>query len=156
MGSPSFGEMSMSCGTRIYLGWRRLVPARVCVVILCSLGLLSPPTFGQTQPRAASSADVLFGDNFEGLGIDAIADQAVRVGASLNLALNATDPDVADTLSFARLAGPATLVVGAAGALSFTPTSADVGRVLVRVGVADAAGESDVTQFYVTVERANQ
>lgn len=88
--------------------------------------------------------------------LDGVPDQRLRVGATLALTLSASDPDAGDTLSFARLAGPTALTVAANGALGWTPTAADVGEALVRVGVVDTLGEADVTTFRVRVDRANQ
>jgi len=110
----------------------------------------------QSNARADASFNVGVLSTNRRPRLDAVTDQRVRIGATINLALSANDPDAADTLSFARLSGPATLAVTAAGALSWTPSLSDLGQALVRVGVADSAGESDVTQFFISVERANQ
>ncbi len=110
----------------------------------------------QSNARADASFNVGVLSTNRRPRLNAVADQRMRIGASVSVVLSAIDPDAGDTLSFAKLAGPATLAVTAAGALSWTPTVADLGQVLVRVGVVDSAGESDVTQFFITVERANQ
>jgi hypothetical protein len=64
---------------------------------------------------------------------------------------SATDPDPADTVSYAKLPGPAWLSIAANGALSGTPTNGDVGLNSFTVEVSDGNGGTDSATLEITV-----
>ena len=67
-----------------------------------------------------ATPDIIAGQNYSG-----------------TIATNATDPNPTDTLAFAKLNGPAWLVVGPDGTLSGEPLSADIGNNSFVVSVTD-------------------
>lgn len=77
----------------------------------------------------------------------------VSPGGSLagNLATNVTDLNPGDVLSFAKISGPPWVQVAAGGAISGTPTSADVGDHAVGVSVTDLGGLSASATLLVRV-----
>ncbi len=79
-------------------------------------------------------------------GSDAIQD----VVYSGTLDGSASDED-GDTLSYSKVSGPAWLIVDPDGALSGTPTSADVGPNSFTVSVDDSNGGSDTATLEITV-----
>jgi len=80
-----------------------------------------------------------------------IPDQAVAVGASLDYAVSASDPEGA-SLRYRLDAAPSGLVINAAnGALHWTPGDAQQGTSAVTVTVSDPGGQSDSQAFTVTV-----
>ncbi|MCC5844312.1 MAG: polysaccharide lyase family 7 protein [Verrucomicrobia bacterium] len=70
------------------------------------------------------------------------------------LAGSATDPDVNDTLSYAKVSGPAWLSIAANGDLSGTPGDADVGLNSFTVEVSDGNGGFDQATLEITVSAA--
>lgn len=85
-----------------------------------------------------------------------IADQIkIKIGSAYNLAVTATDPDVAtngDTLTFNYTTDWDTFSMSNAGQISFTPTDEDYGVHDVTITVKDSAGASasDTVRFIVT------
>jgi hypothetical protein len=67
------------------------------------------------------------------------------VGQSLaaNIATNVTDLNPIETLSFAKLSGPAWVQVATSGAVSGTPSGGDAGTNSVTVSVTDSGGLAD-------------
>jgi len=82
----------------------------------------------------------------------AVPHAAARSAFSASIASAATDTDAGDRLTFARLAGPSWLSVGADGSLSGTPTDGEVGSTTVRVRVADPSGLVDEASYAVVVD----
>lgn len=72
-----------------------------------------------------------------------------------SLAAAATDPDVGEVLSFAKLAGPAWMTVAANGDLSGTPLTADIGANYFTVQVTDSEGATQVAALQITVVEAS-
>jgi uncharacterized repeat protein (TIGR03803 family) len=70
---------------------------------------------------------------------------------SASIATNATDPDPSDTLTFAKVGGPAWLNVAANGALSGTPSGSNAGTNQFVVSVTDLDGLSATATMYVYV-----
>ena len=67
------------------------------------------------------------------------------------IATNATDPDVGDALTFAKVSGPAWLSVAGTGALSGTPANLDAGTNTFLVSVIDMGGLSRGATMYINV-----
>ncbi|MES2438018.1 MAG: LamG-like jellyroll fold domain-containing protein [Verrucomicrobiota bacterium] len=74
--------------------------------------------------------------------------------AAQTLATSASDPD-GNTLTFARLDGPAWLTVAANGVLSGIPGNGDVGANTFLVRVADPSGAGGVTRLHIDVTNTN-
>ena len=69
--------------------------------------------------------------------------------------VDATDPDVGDTLTYSLDVAPAGMTIDpATGIVSWTPTSTDLGNNDVTVRVTDAAGLFDAQAFIVSVANA--
>ena len=85
--------------------------------------------------------------------IDPQTDASIPAGAPYGRTISALDPNLGDALTFAKVSGPAGLTVSSAGALSWTPSSSDLGPHTVSVRVTDQTGLSDATAFtlFVTV-----
>jgi hypothetical protein len=81
---------------------------------------------------------------------DIIAGQNI----SGTIATNATDPNPTDTLTFAKVSGPAWLNVGADGTLSGTPFSPDAGTNTFVVSVTDPSALSGSSSMTITVQAA--
>ncbi|RYD43881.1 MAG: hypothetical protein EOP83_31530, partial [Verrucomicrobiaceae bacterium] len=73
---------------------------------------------------------------------------------SSSLAADATDPDTGDTLTFTKISGPAWLDVSPNGALSGTPTAADVGANQWVIRVTDQGGLQADTVLAISVVAA--
>ncbi len=90
--------------------------------------------------------------------IDAIANVSLSWTASYSALATANDPDLAngcETLTFSKLAGPAGLSVNSAtGALSWSPTGADIGINAVTIQIADACGATASTSYEICVTNA--
>jgi autotransporter-associated beta strand protein len=69
--------------------------------------------------------------------------------------LSASDVDAGDTLTFAKVSGPAWLSVSASGALSGTPTNAQVGLNVFVVSASDASNATVTATLNVTVANVN-
>ena len=88
-------------------------------------------------------------------------DPIVKAGATQNsaysgsLAADASDPNAGDTLTFAKISGPAWLAVAANGTLSGTPTNAHVGPNEFVIRVTDSTGLFDQAVLAVTVADVN-
>ena len=92
--------------------------------------------------------------------LDAVDDDSVEENATFTTTPAATDPGVAaanadfpapDALTFSLVSGPEGLTVSSAGVVSWTPTFSDEGTHTVTVRATDSDGESDETEFDVTV-----
>jgi hypothetical protein len=70
------------------------------------------------------------------------------------IAGSATDVDAGDTLTYSKVSGPAWLSVASNGALSGTPTNADVGANAFTVQVDDGNGGTDQATLNITVDAA--
>ncbi|MBN8458866.1 MAG: cadherin domain-containing protein [Verrucomicrobia bacterium] len=68
--------------------------------------------------------------------------------------LAATDPDTGDSLTFAKVTGPEWLSVSASGALTGTPTNANVGSNSFTVSVSDGIASATAT-LAITVANTN-
>jgi len=77
------------------------------------------------------------------------ADASVDEAYVGSLAGNVEDPG--DVLTFAKIEGPAWLMIDGAGALTGTPTSSDVGVNWVTVGVTDEAGATTMAKMQFAV-----
>jgi hypothetical protein len=66
----------------------------------------------------------------------------------------ASDPNPADPLTFAKLSGPAWLNVASDGSLSGTPANANVGTNAFTVSVTESAGMSNTATMYLNVNGA--
>jgi len=70
--------------------------------------------------------------------------------------VEATDPDVGDTLTFSLVTAPAGMSIDAAtGLIEWTPTNAQVGDNAVEVKVEDTAGSPDTQAFSIAVANTN-
>ncbi len=78
-------------------------------------------------------------------------DRRIPVDQPFGAQLFASDPDAGDTLTFSLNSGPAGLGVSGAGALQWTPGSADLGPHGVSVSVRDASNRSDTESFTLQV-----
>ena len=89
------------------------------------------------------------------------ADPLTRPGATQGIAYtatlagSATDIDAGDTLTYAKVSGPAWLSVSATGALTGTPGNSDVGSNQFVVRVTDSGGLSDEASLVIEVENIN-
>jgi hypothetical protein len=81
---------------------------------------------------------------------------AVNVGQpySGSISNQASDPNPGDTLTFAKVGGPAWLSVAANGTLSGNPTKADIGTNAFSVSVSDFAGLSSSATMLIGVNGA--
>jgi VCBS repeat-containing protein len=78
------------------------------------------------------------------------------VGAAYTYDVNATDPDVGDTLTYALTTAPTGMTINATtGVISWTPTLAQVGSQSVTVRVRDVALAQATQTFSVTVTDSN-
>jgi hypothetical protein len=68
------------------------------------------------------------------------------------IATNATDPNPTDTLTFAKVSGPAWLIVGADGTLSGQPFSADIGANSFVVSATDPGNLSGNATLNINVQ----
>jgi len=90
--------------------------------------------------------------------MDAIADQTLHWGQTLNLTATATDNDLAaspggcESLTFSKVSGPGALIVSAGGNISWNTTGDDVCEHEVTVKVTDGCGGTDETTFTVCVQ----
>ncbi len=84
--------------------------------------------------------------------LDAQPDATIVAEAAYSRLLSATDPDPGDTLTYTLVSGPSGLTVAGNGALTWTPTSAQLGSHLVKVSVADSGGLADAAAFTLTVD----
>ena len=78
---------------------------------------------------------------------------AVNVGQSYSGTISdqATDPNPGSSLSFAKMSGPAWLVVAADGSLSGIPAAADIGTNIFSVSVSDSAGLANSATMKIPV-----
>lgn len=85
--------------------------------------------------------------------IQPIAAQSVLAGATFSLQVQASDPNPADTLSYALTAAPATMAINSTtGLITWAPGQADIGVHPVSVEVSDNHGLSASTSFSITVQ----
>ena len=70
-------------------------------------------------------------------------------------AITATDVDAGDTITYAKVSGPAWLTIATDGTLGGTPTNSEVGANNFVVRVTDAGGLTDEAAFVITVANAN-
>ena len=74
---------------------------------------------------------------------------------SASIAGGASDVDAGDTLTFSKVSGPAWLGIASSGAVSGTPTNANVGANAFTVRVTDAAGATADATLNVIVVNVN-
>ncbi|MDT8389968.1 MAG: tandem-95 repeat protein [Lentisphaeria bacterium] len=88
--------------------------------------------------------------------VDPITAAAANEGVAYSgtIAGSATDDD-GDTLTYAKVSGPAWLAVAADGTLSGTPATTDIGQNSVTVSVSDGNGGSDTATLEITVNAVN-
>lgn len=79
------------------------------------------------------------------------ADAVSTVAYSGSLVANATDPNPADVMTFAKVSGPSWLTVSSTGALSGTPALADAGLNTFVVRVSDTAGLTATATLQIAV-----
>ncbi len=72
-----------------------------------------------------------------------------------SVASDASDPDAGDTLTFAKVSGPAWLSVAANGTLSGTPTNSDAGANSFTVSVTDSTNATVTTALNIPVAAAD-
>src|SRR5690606_13462328 len=78
-------------------------------------------------------------------------------GNPLSAAASATDPAPGDSLEFSITSGPTGLTIkGNSGAISWTPSAAQVGGHDVTVKVTDSAGAMALGRFVITVLDINR
>jgi hypothetical protein len=82
------------------------------------------------------------------------ANGTISQNYSGTIATNATDPNPTDTLTFAKVSGPAWLSVAANGALSGTPAISDVSTNTFVVSVKDTGGLSNTATLFIYVNGA--
>jgi uncharacterized repeat protein (TIGR03803 family) len=84
---------------------------------------------------------------------DPFTEPAVNVGQRYAASLDgqAVDPNPGDSLSFAKVSGPAWLSVSDTGALSGTPSKADAGSDTFVLSVTDSGGLSNTAMLFITV-----
>jgi hypothetical protein len=115
-------------GDNLAVAWRGPSPYNTTNAI--AAGLLRQPFAGFSPPRF--NADPL-----------AKPYATANVPYAASLAADVTDTNASEVLTFTKLAGPAWLSVAASGALSGTPTLADLGTNNFSLRVTDSTGFSD-------------
>jgi hypothetical protein len=82
--------------------------------------------------------------------------RAITAGQNISgtIATNASDPNPSDTLTFAKVSGPAWLNISADGTLSGTPFSADTGTNTFLVSATDPGSLSATATMNITVQAA--
>lgn len=89
----------------------------------------------------------------------AFASDPINVNATQGTAitgqLSAIDTDSGETLTYAKVAGPAWLSVSPTGALSGTPANGDVGNASFTVSVTDSFNATDTAELQITVANLN-
>ncbi|PWU16345.1 MAG: hypothetical protein C5B50_13770 [Verrucomicrobia bacterium] len=87
--------------------------------------------------------------------VNPFTEPGVNAGAaySANMATNASDPN-GDTVTFAKVTGPAWLTVAGNGALSGTPANSDAGTNSFVVSARDPAGLSNSATMFIYVNGA--
>ena len=90
--------------------------------------------------------------------IGPFANQTVRLGETLTLALTGSDANPRDNLTYSLTAAPSGALLTPVGSarLAFTPTDAQVGAHAVTLRVTDSTNQSAQTSFTVTVVSANR
>ena len=79
------------------------------------------------------------------------------VSQNYNYAVNATDPDANDRLTFALTQAPTGMGINSSnGLIAWTPTAAQTGNQHVTVKVQDQGGLSDTQSFTITVPEPNR
>jgi hypothetical protein len=129
-GSPN--RFAAVAGFDLCTGWG--VPAGQPLINALAGGSNLPPVFNN-NPFLGPSANV--GQPVSG----SISNQA-------------SAPNPADRLTFARLSGPAWLSIGSDGSLGGTPTGANVGTNTFLVSVVESAGMSNTATMYLNVNGA--
>lgn len=142
-------------------------PAWLSVAANGTLSGTPPPTVTSTNTWTVSVADatgsdtatllIVVGGSPRWLG-DPINKSVARAGAEYadakqTLAADAADPE-GDAIQFAKVSGPAWLQVAPNGALSGTPTVADVGVQTWVVRASDATGGATATLKIETIEQS--
>lgn len=84
------------------------------------------------------------------------AEPGVNVGQAYagSLTNQVVDPNPGDTLSFAKLSGPAWLSLAANGSISGTPAKTDVGTNAFSLSVTDSVGLTNTATMYIKVNGA--
>ncbi|WP_408901210.1 putative Ig domain-containing protein [Photobacterium piscicola] len=78
--------------------------------------------------------------------IEPVSPIVLEVGEKFQLALNVSDPNVGDDLSFTLIDAPAGMRVnGTSGVVTWQPTQSDVGQLMAEVAVQDLAGLQSTT-----------
>lgn len=83
-----------------------------------------------------------------------VSNAIVGQSYSGSLATNASDPNAADMLTFAKLSGPAWLNIATNGVLSGIPANADANTNVFNVSVRNGGGLSNTSAFYLYVDGA--
>ena len=76
-------------------------------------------------------------------------------GVAMSGSISAVDPDIGETLTYAKVSGPTWLAVASNGALSGTPANANVGANSVTVRVTDSFNATSTATLNVTVANVN-
>ncbi|MCX7014116.1 MAG: putative Ig domain-containing protein, partial [Candidatus Sumerlaeota bacterium] len=88
---------------------------------------------------------------------DPFSKPSARTGIEYNqsIAGDASDPDVGNTLTFAKVSGPPWLSVAADGALTGTPSDGDLGENTFEVSVTDQGSLSDTATMTILVSNVS-
>jgi autotransporter-associated beta strand protein len=86
-----------------------------------------------------------------------VSKAAAFVGTAYSgtLATSVTDPDIGETLTYAKLSGPSWLTVAANGTLSGTPAAGDLGAASFSVKVTDSLGATTPATLEILVRAAD-
>ena len=76
-------------------------------------------------------------------------------GTAISGTVTATDPDLGESLTYAKVSGPAWLSVASNGSLSGTPGNADVGLNVFSVRVTDSMNATGTATLNITVANVN-
>ena len=87
--------------------------------------------------------------------ITSTPDSTATEDSPYQYALEATDPDPADTLSYSLVSGPSTITVDSLGVMRWTPAQAEVGAQTVTLRVTDRRGGTADQNFRVVVAQVD-
>jgi hypothetical protein len=111
-----------------------------------------------TDPGGLSNTATLFiyVNGAPSFTVDPFALPGINAGQNYSgtIATNATDPNLSDTLTFAKVSGPVWLNVAADGTLSGLPANSDANTNAFVVSVTDNGGLSSTATLYIYVNGA--
>jgi hypothetical protein len=119
-----------------------------------SFTILATDTFGATN--SATMLILVVSNLPPTFTANPFSEPGLNVGqtATGTLATNATDPNIGDTLTFAKVSGPTWLIISTNGALSGSPTNSNAGTNTFVVSVTDSGGLSNVATMTIKVTGA--